>query len=56
VLAARALRPLDHSHGLPALADVIVGIYLRDGKKTEELEKLAACFADLFVNFRSSVA
>lgn len=50
------LKPFDAAYGLPPLADVIVGIYLREGSNADELETLAASFADLFVDSGSMVA
>lgn len=53
-LATRVVPPklkgIDPSRGLPALADVVVGIYLRDGREGQDLEMIAACFADLLAN------
>lgn len=52
-LAARVVPPkltaLGPASGLPALADVVVGIYVRQAGAGQDLETIAACFADLFV-------
>ncbi|MBM3571016.1 MAG: LysR family transcriptional regulator [Alphaproteobacteria bacterium] len=50
------LQPLSRRLGLPGLADVSVGVYLRNDRKPAELETPAACFAKLFMNPRSRVA
>ena len=51
----RSLRALGHEAGLPRLADVVVGIYLADGRdRSVVAQSLAARFADMFAGHRSS--
>ena len=45
----RSLRALGHEAGLPRLADVVVGIYLAEGRdRSVVAQSLAARFADMF--------
>lgn len=59
-LATRVVPPklcvLDNRQRLPALSDVVVGIYTNAERQSAELDALAACFAELLVEPQPKVA